>query len=161
MALTGIVFNPSLGSLDDLDGATVGIAVLALDDPADLIGSMSTLDEVTTWEVQPADAAGYVRQSTDLSYAVEGTAGVVRYATTPPSFDLAGAPLVNAIVVYTDDGDDDECPIHFALHCEPGAGYDAEQFDEPEDGLARIRRVDDELVAAVLAALTEIDGGTP
>jgi hypothetical protein len=154
-----LVFDRWQSILGTLDGETVGAAVLQVDNTdTDLIGSMEFLSEVTGWEVS---GGSYARQTVELAVAEEDGASVVRYATDPPEFDLTGIDDSNAVVFYDTSGaDDDAHEVIFALFNEPGAGFDAWTPDEPTLGLARVRRIDDELIASVLAGITGIDGGT-
>lgn len=156
MSDDGIVFEEYQGSLADVDGVTVGVIALAVDNfDTDLIASMVVLSEVTEWEADDGGATS--RATTDLAYA----AGVVRYATDPPSFDLGGAALVNAFAFFDPAGATDaDHALIGALRAEPGAGVDGTTPDEPEGGLFRVRLADSALAAEVLALITSIDGGT-
>lgn len=139
-----ILFETAQGELENLDGETVGVAALALDDvDTDLIPTMTTLSEVTVaWEV--TDAPGYGRDFVELSYSVEPVtasrnAGVVRYASSVATFDLDGAAKVNALVFFRTTGaDDTEHELLFALGVEEGPGFTGWTGDEPEKGLARV-----------------------
>lgn len=138
--MTAIVFENAQGEPENLDGVTVGVAVLALDDFAtDLIGSMHYLSEVTTlWEVT---GGSYARDTIGLSYAIESGDGVLRYASGVPTFDLAGIDPVNAVVFYNTAGaDDDAHELLFALSVAEGAGFDGWTANGPTDGLWRIAR---------------------
>jgi len=156
--MDGIVFDAWQDHLGELDGVTVGCAVLALDNvDTDMVGSMQFLSELTvSWE-----PLGAPRGTTELAVALEGSSAVGRYATDPPDLDMTGIDGTNAVVFFDTSGVGDGAhEVIFALTNEPGTGFDGWTPDEPDKGLFRVRRVDDDLIAAVLAGITGIDGGT-
>lgn len=151
----GIVFANRQGKLGDLDGATVGVVALVLDDFAtDLIGTMEFVSELSAWFVD-----GDPRGTADLVYGLEpgdyGTDGVVRYLDgIPPELDLSGVAEVNAVAYYDTTGaDDTEHTLHFALPAEPGPGFAGWPAGEPADGLAR--------VGVPAPDFDVLDGGSP
>ena len=137
-----VVLDNTQGRLADLHDATVGVAVLALDPGDEIPGTVHYLSELTGpsgWEVEGDE---YARQTTDLRYGIEDGAGVVRYKTTPPAFDLTGIGSANAVAYYDLDGADDAAhEVHFIVPVEDGPGFPGWTPDEPERGLARVGRV--------------------
>ena len=155
----GIVFDEWQPRLADLDGETVTVLALDLDDfDADLIGSMRYVAEVVGWEVTGDE---YVRETVALAGAIEDGSYVVRYVDSiAPELDLTGVGNVNAVAFYVPVGDDSDHLLIGAIRVEPGAGFAGWSPDEPDDGLFRVASNLDELLAALVASITGIDGGT-
>lgn len=142
-------------------GATLGVVLVDGDGAEAASSLMEFVSEITADELGEAVTRGEI----DVVLEVDGTTAVL-------DFDPEGDPYVTDTTDTTPAGawfydltgaDDTEHRLLFFLLLEEGPGFPDWILLPPTDGegCVRVRVIDDELITAVLAAITAIDGGTP
>ena len=127
---TAITVETAWGTLGTYDGQTVGVLALTADGITAAARTMQYVSELTAWEIDTADAPGYLRQTFTASYSIVGAVGVRRGVLgfgpgQSASMDLAGAPSVGGFAFYDPTGGSDSARQIISINrVAPGAGFD-------------------------------------
>lgn len=146
--------------IGNYDATELGVLLVNEDGAAAAATTMEFVADVTTDEL----AGSYARGLILMELTEDGDTHILDFdpATDPYTTDTTGQTPAGAWFYDTTGANDAAHRLLFFLPLAAGDGYADWQLLQPADGAGcvRVRVVDDELVAAVIAAIDIIDGGT-
>lgn len=146
------------GRLATWDADTLGVLIV---DETGADAAASTMVYVSDVAADELTAGGYARGTVDVVFDQDGETGrlMLDPLGTPYSTDTTGESPAGVWFYDTTGGADASRELIAFLPCAVGAGFAGWEPEPPDGIIATVAVVDDVLIAAVLAAIVEIDGG--